>query len=306
MSHSSIIRVSQTTLNAGSGSPGFSHGLNWALARKGVTLQQKGAIAAGGVPVHVRGSLLGRASEISKPHITTHISSISNIYIHDGAIGALSNCNAKVRVISDSPSAILHLSNILWKTPARAVSHDCCVVDAVGLGAQGNSGLIAADIERSSLILCGEASADTSGIKEALAAFLLVSGNSVIVIFAPEDTIQTCAGKLVSADAGVILSSQGVVPYFQTRNSGEPGSFKFPSAIVFATSDSISTAYRDSPSINTLEFAKALSSEICKSIHLFMLKDNQIPSLLVNVKEGEKSLTGHQFLTLVQSSLSNK
>ena len=83
---------------------------------------------------------------------------------------------------------------------------------------------------------------------------------------------------------------------------------------------SISTAYSDSPSINTLEFAKALSSEvknesllnhlmsteiirypillttiltrICKSIHLFMLKDNQIPSLLVNVKEGEKSLTG--------------
>ena len=79
-------------------------------------------------------------------------------------------------------------------------------------------------------------------------------------------------------------------------------------------------AYSDSPSIDTLEFAKALSSEvknesllnhlmsaeiirypiplttiltlICKSIHLFMLKDNQIPSLLVNVKEGEKSLTG--------------
>lgn len=83
-------------------------------------------------------------------------------------------------------------------------------------------------------------------------------------------------------------------------------------------------AYSDSPSIDTLEFAKALSSEICKSIHLFMLKDNQIPSLLVNVKEGEKSLTeaaktsspirwwflaaflGHQFLTFVQSSLSNK
>lgn len=147
---------------------------------------------------------------------------------------------------------------------------------------------------------------------------LLVSGNSVIVIFAPEDTIQTCAGKLVSADAGVILSSQGAVPYFQTRNSGEPGSFKFPSAIVFATSDSSRTipcisklspcqaayhflagyqngkfvpAYSDSPSIDTLEFAKALSSEICKSIHLFMLKDNQIPSSLVNVKEGEKSLT---------------
>ncbi|XP_011044466.1 PREDICTED: uncharacterized protein LOC105139646 isoform X2 [Populus euphratica] len=176
--------------------------------------------------------------------------------------------------------------------------------------------------------------------------FRLLVCNSVIVIFAPEDTIQTCAGKLVSADAGVILSSQGVVPYFQTRNSGEPGSFKFPSAIVYATSDSSGTipcisklspcqaayhflagyqngkfvpAYSDSPSIDTLEFAKALSSEvknesllnhlmstemirypillttiltqICKSIHLFMLKDNQIPSLLVNVKEGERSLT---------------
>lgn len=159
---------------------------------------------------------------------------------------------------------------------------------------------------------------------------ILVSGDFVIVIVAPEDTIQTCAGKLVSADAGVILSSQGVVPYFQIRNSGEPGSFKFPSAIVFATSDRTvpcisklspcQAAYSDSPSIDTLEFAKALSSEVknesllnhlmsaeiirypillttiltlmCKSIHLFMLKDNQIPSLLVNVKEGEKSLTG--------------
>lgn len=51
---------------------------------------------------------------------------MEDIYIHDGAIGSLSSCNAKVRVISDSPSAILHLSNVLWKTPARAVSHDCC------------------------------------------------------------------------------------------------------------------------------------------------------------------------------------
>lgn len=58
---------------------------------------------------------------------------------------------------------ILYLRITFW-------SHSEGVVDAVGLGAQGNSGLIAADIERSSFILCGEASADTSGIKEALAA----------------------------------------------------------------------------------------------------------------------------------------
>lgn len=41
MSHSSIIHVSQATLNAGSGSPGFSHDLNWVLARKGVTVKDK-------------------------------------------------------------------------------------------------------------------------------------------------------------------------------------------------------------------------------------------------------------------------
>ncbi|KAG6752058.1 hypothetical protein POTOM_044276 [Populus tomentosa] len=181
------------------------------------------------------GSLLGRASEFSKPQF---------IYV---------------------PSSISQ-----------------GVVDAVGLGAQGNSGLIAADIECSSHLFY-VIHLDFVNFR------ILVSGDSVIVIFAPEDTIQTCAGKLVSADAGVILSSQGVVPYFQIRNSGEPGSFKFPSAIVFATSDrvlqdrslyiqviflpsslsllgsvskwKVLPAYSDSPSIDTLEFAKALSSE---------------------------------------------
>lgn len=56
--------------------------------------------------------------------VTNHLSSISNIFVHDGAIGSSSNCDAKVRVISDSPAAVLSLSNVLWKTPTRAVSHD--------------------------------------------------------------------------------------------------------------------------------------------------------------------------------------
>lgn len=56
--------------------------------------------------------------------VTSHISSISDIYVHDGAIGSSSKYDAKVRVISDSPSAALSLSNVLWKTSARAVSHD--------------------------------------------------------------------------------------------------------------------------------------------------------------------------------------
>lgn len=42
--------------------------------------------------------------------------------------------------------------------------------DAVGLGDQGSNGFIAADVECSSLILCGKAFADINGTKEALAA----------------------------------------------------------------------------------------------------------------------------------------
>ena len=43
-------------------------------------------------------------------------------------------------------------------------------VEAAGIGSQGKNGFIAADIERSSLILCGKAFSDTNGIKTALAA----------------------------------------------------------------------------------------------------------------------------------------
>lgn len=354
--------------------PGFSYGLNWALAGKGVIvndkafrnlksseLQQKGATVAeslSGLPIHVRGDVLGGASEIPKAQfskllkqVTSHLSSISDIYVHDGAIGSSSKCDAKVRVISDSPSAVLSLSNVLWKTPTRAVSHDSCpltvyiasslspgAVEAAGIGSQGKNGFIAADIERSSLILCGKAFSDANGIKAALAALcgpiisarggiplsarLLVSGDSVILLFAPEDIVQSCSDLLVSLDAGVILSSQGVAPFFQTGNSSGPNLYKLPAAVILASSDSSGVipsisklspgqaayhflagyhngkfvpAYGKSPSsANPLELAKAVLSK---------LKDDQIPSFLINVNEREKLTTGKDFVKLVQSTL---
>ncbi|XP_058000309.1 uncharacterized protein LOC131178733 isoform X1 [Hevea brasiliensis] len=359
---------------------GFSCGLNWALAGKGVIvkdkafrnlktseLRQKGATVAeslSGLPVLVRGNALGGASEISKPQfskllkhacfypVTTHISSVSDIYVLDGAIASSSKCSAKVRIISDSPSAIFSLSNVLWKVPSRAISHDPCpltvyvassisqgVVDAVRLGAQANENVIAADIDCASLILCGKAFSDASATKEALAtlsepvisarggiplpARLLVSDDSVILLFAPEDIIQSCAYQLVSADSGVVLSSQDVAPYFPIKNSSGPSLFKFPIAVVLVTSDSSGTipsisklspgqaayhflagyhngkfmpAYNKGPSsVDALELAKAFLSK---------LKDNQTTSFLINVNEGEKSVTGKVFLTLVQSALS--
>lgn len=351
----------------------FSYGLNWALAGRGVVvndkafqnlttseLQQKGATIAeslSGLPVYVRGNLLGGSSDISKAQyakllkqVTAHLSSIANVFVQDGAVGSSSECDAKVRVISDSPSALLKLSSILWKTPSRAVSHDSCpltvyvttsispgVVNAVGLRAQGDNGFIAADIERSSLILCGKGFSDANGVKEALAALsgpviiargglllcarVLVSGDSVILLFAPEDTIQRCANLLVSADAGVIVSSHGVAPLFQTGDSGGPYTFKLPTVAILASCDGSGIipsvaklspgqaayhflagyqngkffpAYSKFAYIDALELAKAFMSK---------LKDHQILSYLVNAKKGETSITGKDLLEMVPSML---
>ncbi|KAL5648924.1 hypothetical protein ACJX0J_039733, partial [Zea mays] len=53
-----------------------------------------------------------------------HLSSISCTYVQDGAIGSSTKWDAKVQSISDNPYAIMLLSNVLWKIPDRAVSHD--------------------------------------------------------------------------------------------------------------------------------------------------------------------------------------
>ncbi|XP_058086484.1 uncharacterized protein LOC131233715 [Magnolia sinica] len=353
-----------------------SYGLSWALAGRGVIvkdkafhnlksteLQQKGATSAerlSGLPIHIRGNATEGASEITKAQfskllkqVTSHISSISNVFVHDGAVGSYAKCDAKVRIISDSPTAVFSLSNVLWTTSTRAVSHDSCpltvyvatsmsptIGEAIGLGSHSNAGFLAADIERSSLILCGKAFADTDGLKDALAAMaapvitargglplsarFLVSGDSVILLFAPEDTIQSCAGLrviLASTDAGVVLSSHGVAPLFQTKDSDAP-IFKLPASVILAAADSSGAlpsvsklspgqaayhflagyqngkfvpAYRKGPSpLDALELSKALLSQ---------LKENEIPSFLVNVMEGEKHITGNALVNLVESTL---
>lgn len=127
--------------------------------------------------------------------------------------------------------------------------------NSIGLGTGGDDGFIAADIERSMLILCGRAFLDVNGTKETLVALsepvifargglplparLLVSGDSVVLLFAPEDIVQIFAAFLISRDAGVILSSEGVMPFFRigNTNTSDPNLYKLPSAIVLITSD---------------------------------------------------------------------
>ena len=56
--------------------------------------------------------------------VTAHISSVENLFVQDGAIGLFMKSGAKVRVISDCPSAALSLSRVLWKIPDRSISRD--------------------------------------------------------------------------------------------------------------------------------------------------------------------------------------
>ncbi|GMP25290.1 hypothetical protein CsSME_00002230 [Camellia sinensis var. sinensis] len=286
--------------------------------------------------------------------VTAHISSISIIFVHDGAIGSSPKCDAKVRIISDSPSAVLSLSSVLWRTPTRAVSHDSCPLtiyvatsispsagDVLGLGAQGNNDFIAADVERSSLILCGKAFTDAKGTKEALAALsgpiitsrgglplsagLLVSGESVILLFASEDTIQSCSDMLVPGDPGVVLSSEGASPLFHNGNCVGSYLSKLPAAVIFVSSDSsgtIPSASKLSPGQAAYHFLAGYQNgkfmpaySLCPSavdplelakVFLSKIKDDQIPSFLINISEGEKQISGKDLVKFVQSTLLSK
>ncbi|KAL5675132.1 hypothetical protein ACJX0J_011263, partial [Zea mays] len=129
-----------------------SYGLKWAIAGKCVIAKdkvfhnleiseiQKGDYLSG-IPLHVRGDVIGGVPGDSKAQfakllklvgsasslngmVMFHLSSISCIYVQDGAIGSSAEWDAKVRGISDNPSAVMLLSNVLWKIPDRAISHD--------------------------------------------------------------------------------------------------------------------------------------------------------------------------------------
>lgn len=66
---------------------------------------------------------------------------------------------------------ILYLIVILhYRIVVTYLLYSASAADILGLGAKGNSGFIAADVERSSMILCGKAFNDAKGTKEALSA----------------------------------------------------------------------------------------------------------------------------------------
>ncbi|XP_074566760.1 uncharacterized protein LOC141823381 isoform X2 [Curcuma longa] len=352
-----------------------SYGLNGALAARGVIVKEKvfhnlkktellkhGATSIdnlSGIPLYVRGDPVGGAPGISKAQfskllkqVTCHISSVSKIFVLDGVIGSPSNCDAKVRIISDNPSAMLSLSKILWETPSRAISHDSCPLtvyvassmsssarDILGFGSQASNGFAAADVERSSVILCGRAFANTNTTKDALVALaapviyargglplsarLLLSGDSVILVFAPEDTFLRCLElhKLaISSDAGVILSSHGAAPFFHTTHSPASHVIKKPTSSVMVMADSTGAV----PAVSSLSSGQAAYHFLAgyqdgkfvpaflkppspiEPLELAKLEESKIPSYLINANDGGRHITGKRLLELVNSTLCDK
>lgn len=331
---------------------------------KDADLKKHGATSAEpttGIPVFARGSFSLGAADISKPQfnkllkqVTSHLSSVPKLFVQDGAVGSSPKSDVKVRCVCDNPSAASSLHSILCRTPTRNDAFPLTVYIAsgvsataweyVGLGPNENGGFIAVDYEQSTLILCGKAFSDTSALKGALKAaaapaisassalplpaWLLVHGESIVLLFASEKTVQSCPDLhkvLVSNGAGVALGPDGVETFFKSKDSKAPNLFKLPSSIIMLAADSSGTippiskltpgqaayhflagyqngnfvpAYESGPvSLDPVVVAKELSSQLTK---------NNISSFLANVNVGEKPLSGEEILKLVEATLSEK
>ncbi|KAH9318209.1 hypothetical protein KI387_019978, partial [Taxus chinensis] len=317
-----------------------------------------------GSPIFARGSFSLGASDISKPQfnkllkqVTSHLSSIPKIFVQDGAVGSSPKIDAKVRVVCDHPSAASTFRSILCRTPTREVSHDTFPLtvyvasgvsptawESVGLGPQENAGFIAADYEQSALILCGKAFTDISALERALtaaaaqaisarnalpiSAWLLLLGESVVLLFAPENMVEsstTMHKTLVSKGAGVALCPDGVATLFQSKDSQAPNLFKLPSSVIMFSSDSSGVipsiskltpgqavyhflaGYQNGNFVSAFESGPMSLDPAVIAKELFSQRtNNKIPSFLVNVNEGEKHLSGEELLKLVEQSLSDK
>ncbi|XP_066343467.1 uncharacterized protein [Miscanthus floridulus] len=360
--------------------PEVSYGLKWAIAGKGVIVKdkvfhnletselQKGGATypdcLSGIPLHVRGDVIGGVPGISKAQfakllklVTFHLSSISCLYVQDGAVGSSAECDAKVRVISDNPSAVMLLSNVLWKISDRAISHDTSpltiyatssisnnVKTVLGSGTQYANGFAAVDIERSSLILCGKAFADSAIVKDALTAmtapilsargglpvpgWLMCFGGSIVLLFAPVEIMMSCLeihNALLSTDRGAVISSKGSTVLFPTKTRREPKLFAKPTAVIIVSSDSTGAipsvsklspgqaayhflaGYHDGKFVPAYSRAPSPADPLALASSLFShLKEDDTPAYLINAKHSGKYIDVGELKGKYRNFLSSK
>lgn len=91
------------------------------------------------------------------------------------------------------------------------------VEDSIGLGSQGSNGFIAADFERSSLVLCGKAFTDSNGIKETLSALTgpIISARGGLPLSARQKSSSSLKKKMFLKQSFIKLFTSG-----SCKNSG--------------------------------------------------------------------------------------
>lgn len=276
--------------------PGISYGLNWALATKGVPpkeevfrnlkdldLQRHGGTTAGkfsGSSVYAVGSFSAGAVDISKAQfnrllkqVQAHLSSLSKLFVHDGAVGSFPSEDVRVRFICDDASAAFAIKNVLCRTPLRVVHADSfpltvyvasgsCAsasdLEQFGLTSKAENNFLAVDYDRCALILGGKAFADASSVKSTLAALaapslmskgglplaarILVQGDSTVLLLAPESIVQGSPAVLeasVTTDANSSWSAPGgLATFFSPVDNQAPNLFQAPASFVLVTVDS--------------------------------------------------------------------
>lgn len=274
--------------------PGISYALNWALATKGVfpkaevlrnlkeaELQRYGAAAEDNISscgVYAHASFSTGANDITKTQfnkllkqVQSHLSSLSKLFVHDGAIGSYPAEDVGVRSICDDASAAAAIKNVLNRTPLRVVRAEgfpltvyvasgfCpSALEQLGFTSKAESNFAAADYDRCALILGGKAFANASVVKKTLAALaapsllskgglplsarILLQGDSTVLLLAPESVAQGSTAILeasVTTDANSAWSAPGgLATLFKSLDAEAPNLFKAPASLILVTVDS--------------------------------------------------------------------
>ncbi|AQK91681.1 hypothetical protein ZEAMMB73_Zm00001d009327 [Zea mays] len=215
--------------------------------------------------------------------------------------------------------------------PQQNVMQSNNVKTVLGSGTQYANGFAVADIERSSLILCGKAFANSAIVKDALAAmtapilsargglpvpgWIMSFGGSIVLLFALVEIMMSCTeihNALLSIDCGAVISSKGSTVLFPTKASREQKLLTEPTGVIIVSSDSSGVipsvcklspgqaayhflaGYHDGKFVPAYTRAPSPADPLALAISLFShLKEDDTPAYLINAKHSGKYIGGN-------------